>query len=269
MVDPSGIFEELHGELAISLIACRARLDKHAVHSLRTTARRLEALLGAVQRDHPRSANLQRSVKETLRPLKSLRGAAGPVRDMDVQRGLLATIAESLGHSESEAERRRLKADGEELDDRLQRRRKRLAAELASAVKDSERTLEDALDDVGSRVKELGKTPLFETAGELAVQSSAQLKEITRGSLHRYRKQTKAARYLGEMAKTSVPAKRLAKRLKTVLDHIGQWHDLMLLAREAKATIGKRSMITKALKVERGRAWGLAIRSVGNMRKRL
>jgi CHAD domain-containing protein len=262
MVNPGSIFEELHGELAISLIACRADPDKRAVHSLRTTTRRLEALLRAVQQDHPHSASLQRTVKEALRPLKSLRRAAGPVRDMDVQRGLVATIAASHGHTETEAERRKLKADCGDLDHRLRRRRKRLAKDLTSTAKEFELTLEAALEPVRGTLKKLGGTPLLEAAKGLTEQSSMHLKEITRGSLHRYRKQTKAARYLGEMEKTSGPAKRLAKRLKSVLDSIGRWHDWMLLAQEAKAAVGKGSMLTKAIKTEQNGTWLLAVRSV-------
>jgi CHAD domain-containing protein len=268
MVNPGSIFEELHGELAISLIACRADPDRRAVHSLRTSTRRLEALLRAVQQEHPHSTSLQRTIKEALRPLKSLRRAAGPVRDMDVQRGLVATIAESLERTETEAEHRKLKADCDDLDHRLRRRRKRLAKDLASTAKEFELTLEAALEPVKGTLEKLGGTLLLEAAKEITEQSSKHLKEITHGSLHRYRKQSKAARYLGEMEKTSGPAKRLAKRLKSVLDSIGRWHDWMLLAQELKAAIGKGSLLTKAIKRERNRTWVLAVRSVQRLQER-
>jgi CHAD domain-containing protein len=267
MVNPGSIFGKLHGDLALSLIACRAHPDKRAVHSLRTTTRRLEALLRAVQQDHPRSASLQRIIKEALPPLKNLRRAAGPVRDMDVQRGLVATIAERQGHTETEAERLKLKAECGDLDHRLRRRRKRLAKELASTAKEFELTLEAALEPAVGTLQKLGGTPLLEAAKGLAEQSSTQLKEITRGSLHRYRKQAKAARYLGEMEKTSVSAKRLAKRLKSVLDSIGRWHDWMLLVQEAKAAVGKGSRLTTAIKAERNRTWVLAARSVRRLQE--
>ncbi len=269
MANPGSIFEPLHGELAASLVACRDRPDKHAVHSLRTTSRRLEALLRAVQEDHPRAVSLQRSVKKALRCLKSLRGAAGPVRDMDVQRGMVIAIAESLGHTGSEAKQRRLKAECRQLDEVLLRWRKRFAAKLASAVRDSAQGLEQTLELVRGGLIRTRETSFLETARGLAVESSANLEDMSRGSLHRYRKQTKAARYVAEMEKTSVAAKRLAKRLKGVLDAIGRWHDLMLLAREATAIIGKQAMLTEAIKAERDRAWVLAVRSVERSRERL
>jgi hypothetical protein len=71
------------------------------------------------------------------------------------------------------------------------------------------------------------------------------------------------------METTSAPAKRLAKRLKGVLGEIGRWHDLMLLAREAKAALGRRSILTEAIKAERDRALELAARSVEKNRERL
>lgn len=269
MAQPGLIFEELHSELTAALAACRVRPDNRAVHSLRTTSRRMEALLLAVQEDHPRAISLQRSVKKALRRLKSLRGAAGPVRDIDVQRCLLGAVGETSEHAESEAERRRLKAECGQLDQSLLRRRKRLASKLASTVTDSEQALVQALEPVRDGVSELRETSFLKTTSVLAVRSSAQLKDGSRGSLHRYRKETKAARYLAEMETTSAPAKRLAKRLKGVLGEIGRWHDLMLLAREAKAALGRRSILTEAIKAERDRALELAARSVEKNRERL
>jgi CHAD domain-containing protein len=264
MVNPGRIFEELHGELAASLAACRARPDRQAVHSLRTTARRLEALLRMMRQGHPRAVTLRHRVKKALRPLKNLRRVAGPVRDMDVQRALVATIAETLGHSEPK--RKRLEVECRQLDEHLRHRRKRLAAALASSVRDSEQELEEAFEAVRGGVRRLPETSLLETARGLAVQSSTNLTDMNRESLHRYRKQTKAARYLAEMENKSAPAKRLATKIKGVLDAIGLWHDWMLLAQEAKAAFGSGSMLTEAMKAERERALRLAIHSVESFR---
>jgi CHAD domain-containing protein len=267
MANPDPIFKQLHGELITSLVACRARPDRKAVHSLRTTVRRVEALLLAVQSDHPRAATLQHSVKKVLLPLKRIRRAAGLVRDVDVQRGLLETIAQCQQHTKTEEEQKKLKADCGELDRHLRRRRKQLAKELASTAKEFEPTLEETLESAGSQLNPLDEIPFLTTARKLAAQSSMDLKEIKRGSLHRYRKQIKAARYLAEMDNPSVPAKRLAQRLKKMLDSIGRWHDWMLLGQEAKSAFGKHSILAKAVRAERNHTRTLAVRSVENLRK--
>ncbi len=95
------------------------------------------------------------------------------------------------------------------------------------------------------------------------------LNEIKRGSLHSFRKQIKAARYLAEMDNASAPAKRLAQQLKKMLNSIGRWHDWLLLGQEATSAFGKHSLLANAIRAERNRAWTLAIRSVENLRKSL
>jgi CHAD domain-containing protein len=265
MANPDPLFERLHGDVIASLVACRVRSDRKAVHSLRTMVRRIEALLFAVQQDHPRAATLQHSLKKTLRPLQIVRRAAGPVRDLDVQRGLIETIAQHQQHAKTAPERQKLRADCADLDRQLQRRRKPLAKELTSTAKQFEATLEEALESTASQLKPLDEIPLLATATRLAAQSSLNLKEIKRGSLHRYRKQIKAARYLAEMDTSSAPAKRLAQRLKKMLDSIGLWHDWMLLGQDAKSAFGKHSILATAIRSERNHAWTSAVRSVENL----
>jgi CHAD domain-containing protein len=267
MAIPGRIFEKLHGELAATLAVCRAHPDHRAVHSLRTTTRRLEALLGLMERDHPRAEMLRHRVKKALRPLKSLRRVAGPVRDIDVQRALVTTIAETLGHAESK--RKSVEAERRKLDEHLRRRRKRLAATLVSSVRDSEQELEEALEAVRGGLRKLPATSFVQAAQGLAMHSSTNLTDMGRESLHRYRKQTKAARYLAELETSSAPAKRLAKRLKEVLDAIGLWHDWMLLTQEAKVTLGNGSMLIATMKAERERALELALHSVESFREHL
>jgi CHAD domain-containing protein len=269
MANPASIFERLHGALITSLIACRMRPDRKPVHSLRTAVRRIEALLFAIRDDHPHAATLQHSVQKALYTLQSVRRAAGPVRDLDVQRGLIETIAQCPGYTKAEEERRKLKTECGELDRHLRRRRKKLAKGLASTAKEFEPTMEEALESAGSQLKQLEEKPYLATARRLAAKSSMELKEIKRGSLHRYRKQIKAARYLAEMDNTSIPAKRVAQRLKKTLDSIGRWHDWMLLGQEARLAFGKHSVLAKVLRTEGNHAWTLAVRSVENLRKSL
>jgi CHAD domain-containing protein len=224
-------------------------------------------LLRAVSEDHPQAECLRVDAKRVLRQLKTVRAAAGPVRDLDVQRRLTAEIAEKAGASGSVEERKRLAGDGKRLDERLHRRRKESAVKLTSVIRKAEPKLERSLGAIAEATARLRDTSLLKTARSIMLRSSLHLNDLSRESLHRYRKQTKAARYLAEMETTSVPAQRLAKRLRRVLDAIGRWHDLMLLAHDAKAVLGKRSMLAQAIREERDRALRLAVRSAGMIRQ--
>ena len=197
------MFEQLHAQLTTSLVACRVRPDHKAVHTLRTTVRRIEALLLALQNLHPRAAPLQQSLQQALQPLKRVRRAAGPVRDLDVQRGLVETITQRHQHATTNDQSQKLQADCAELDRHLRRRRKAFAKELASTANKLEPTLEEAFESAASHLKQLDSISLLAIARKIAVHSAMDLKthgpndlnEIKRGSLHSFRKQIKAARY--------------------------------------------------------------------------
>src|SRR4030095_14196963 len=60
--------------------------DSDQVHGLRTSARRLEAILSALSLDG------QRNARRVLKNFGQLRKHAGKVRDMDVLTGLAASI---------------------------------------------------------------------------------------------------------------------------------------------------------------------------------
>lgn len=152
MANLSSTFEQLHAELGKSLAACGDDADSRAVHSLRTTSRRIEALLRAVSEEHPRAELLRRDAERALRPLKKVRAAAGPVRDLDVQRKWVAEIAEAPGTSESAEERKRVGDECRRLDKILRHQRDSLAAKLSSFVKAEEPKLQHALEPIPSGI---------------------------------------------------------------------------------------------------------------------
>jgi CHAD domain-containing protein len=224
-------------------------------------------LLRAVSKDHPQAGRLRVDARHALRQLKRIRSSAGPVRDLDVQRRLIAEIIAKAGASRSAEEQKMLGDDGERLDESLRRRRKKLAVKLTLVLGNAKPKLERELASISDAMTGLGETSLLKPARTMMLHSSLHLKDLSRESLHRYRKQTKAARYLAEMEGTSVAAQRLANRLKRVLDAIGRWHDLMLLAQEAKGVLGKQSMLVEAIREERERALRIAVRSAGTIRQ--
>jgi CHAD domain-containing protein len=265
MANLSSTFERLHTDLAECLVACRADPNTHAVHSLRTTARRIEALLRMVLDDHPRATHLRRTIEKTLRQLKKVRRTAGRVRDLDVQRKLMVEIAETSHIVESVERQKEVSGECKELDCRLHWRRKQLAAKLTKNLKDAEPTLERALSRVTNAMGNMHEISPLKTARRMVLHNQLDFNGVSSDSLHRYRKRTKAACYLAEMQKTSPMAQRLAKRLKRVLDGIGRWHDLMLLSHESKAVLGKQSILTQAIKAERNRALSIATHSAGTI----
>ena len=261
----SPTFEKLSTELAEALVACRADPASRAVHSLRIAVRRIEALLHAMAEDHPRDERLRVDAEKALRQLKRVRQSAGPVRDLDVQRRLIADFTAKAAASRSAEMQKSLEDEARRLDARLHRQRKELAEKLTSTVRKAEPTLNRSLGVLAGAMPGWHPLSLLNMARRLVLRSSLHLENANPESLHLYRKQAKAARYLAEMERTSAPAQRLAKTLKPVLDVIGRWHDLLLLAEGAKAVLGKQSTLAEAIREERERAWKVALHSAASI----
>ena len=235
-------FEELHGRLAEALLACRADADARSVHALRTTTRRIEALLQKVLTEHPRAAKLDRRIEKALRQLKKVRKAAGPVRDIDVQRKLCAEIVEEVVKRRSEGEKKAVRDEGAKLDKFLRRQRRDCAKDVGETLREVEVKLERALTRAGAALVNVDGISMLKTAKQLVVEGSSA--HESGEDLHSLRKRMKAPRYLAEMQDTSRVAVTMAKDLKKVLDDIGRWHDLMLLEDATKSVLGKRSVLT-------------------------
>ncbi len=58
-------------------------------------------------------------------------------------------------------------------------------------------------------------------------------------NLHDFRKATKKARYVAESGGAERSSSSVAKALKRIQDAIGDWHDWLCLAKEAKAALGQ------------------------------
>jgi CHAD domain-containing protein len=198
------------------------------VHHVRTTARRLEAVLEII---YPEPTS---RVQKTLRGLKRLRKRAGAVRDLDVQAAALRTL--KIGR---EAERK---------------------ARLLSALADARAACETQFQEVirAKRTAKLRKR-LQQTAAEMAQASvppaqnghnwppvwidfdpvaaslrmfarlARQTKVLTAENIHAYRTRCKRIRYVAEMAGVSPESKRVVALLKRTQDAVGDWHDWQTL----------------------------------------
>lgn len=196
-----------------------------AVHSFRTSSRRLETLLEEIA---PRR---DRHGKKLLKMLNAIRRRAGKVRDLDVQ-------LEAL---------RSLKVPQEP------RRKTRLMQSLIELRLKHEGKLRKLLrkldiEEIHRRFKQVHKG--FETEGArdpLAVAQKIVAAAITGGSsmdgekLHRCRIAVKRARYAAELAEKSPAATEFIAELKCMQDALGNWHDWQLLTETAKKRLGEVS----------------------------
>ena len=194
------------------------------VHQVRTTARRLEAVLEIV---YPEPTT---RVAKTLRGLKRLRRRAGAVRDLDVQAAALRTLkigreaerkarllsALSDGRSEREAEFQ--KVIREKKTAKLRKRLQQTAAEMAQA------SVPPAQNGHNWPPVWIDFDPVSASLRMFA-RLSRQTKALTADNIHGYRTRCKRIRYVAEMAGASPESKRVVGLLKRVQDSIGDWHD--------------------------------------------
>jgi CHAD domain-containing protein len=262
MVDPGLIFEQLHSEFFAALEACRVRPRPKAVHALRTSTRRMEALLNAAKRRRRGNVKFGRRMDRALKALKPIRKAGGPVRDLDVQRRLLEELLKAKGPAMPLVERSVFNEGAAKLQAKLKKDRKDAAAELVAAIAAIEEKELRRISPLQADFSGVKWMSLLKDA-RAAQRRSAKGSDIgDPEGLHAYRKGSKSARYLAEMDKESAAAEQFAKRMKKVLDAIGAWHDWMLLTQLAKETVGKSSALVKGVKKERDRALRQAERAV-------
>ncbi len=221
--------------------ACVARLSKELsvrhVHRLRATIRRIESLASFTR---PRLSGKE---KETLKDLDALRKRAGKVHNLDIQMGLLG----SLANGSAARDRRELlqalsqkrqrhaqrlqdsigKADKQKFRDRVGR-----LIDSAGAVRAQSRKLDgpDVLDAMPKAIAQLQKL-----AKEFADRRSLRPKK-----LHQLRLQLKGIRYVAELSPESPAQAQLIQEIKSVQSAIGEWHDWAGLAQAAEKQFADR-----------------------------
>ena len=195
------------------------------VHQLRTTIRRTEALWQAHR--------LETSGKSRAlaRQFAKLRRRAGKVRDLDVQLQLLDSV--NIGGRAGAKDR----LEGA-LEDKRRSQEKKLLSELDGK----------GLKKLLKRMSSLHATA---TNGNLMGSASAQvgrdlkaLKIVGRKStpftleqLHNFRIRCKKIRYTAELLPQTPDVTVLIKKLKTMQDAVGEWHDWLNLAQTAEAEL--------------------------------
>jgi CHAD domain-containing protein len=244
------------------VVSCRVESAEKAVHTVRTGSRRLEALLRKVLEDHRGAAGLHREAEKALKQLDTIRRLAGSVRDLDVQRKLAEETKDEMSARRSAAVRENVAKEYERLDGYLKRRRERGADALREGLTKRELKVERALERTAEEMKELAANApsALVTARRWTQRSAAKMGELHAGNLHDFRKRTKAARYVAELQKESLAAKRFARELRGVQDAIGEWHDWELLSQVVKDVVGEDSLMVGALMKKRDSSFRAALR---------
>jgi CHAD domain-containing protein len=260
--------------------------EPEAVHRLRTSSRRLQAIVQATLREAGPAANaLERPARAWLRQLKQTRRAAGAVRDLDVQRKLLEKwMGERMPEQDatpasSEAIPLPISAEmkqAETLDAWLKGVRKHLAHGMQKQIRKRQQGLAErqgALFTAITRVppgEPRAPRPADAVALEDFVRAADAMPLLHAENLHDFRKATKKARYVAEASAEGQRPSRVAKALKRVQDAIGDWHDWLCLGEEAKAALGQDAPeLTAAFKGEIERHLAAAVKTTQSMRGRL
>ncbi len=257
-----------------------ADADPDAVHRMRTGSRRLQALLEATLREAgPAGHALERPARAWLRELKQVRRAAGPVRDLDVQRKLLEDwIGKQMPEQETapagEASRPAEIKEAEMLDAWLKGERKHLARGMQKQIKKRQQALEESQGTLFTAITRvpLGRHSVLRTADAAALEEFVRATDampLLHGeNLHDFRKATKKARYLAEAGTEGESS--VAKALKRIQDAIGEWHDWLCLGEELQEALGQDAPeLTAAFRDETERHFAAALKTTQSMRGRL
>lgn len=247
--------------------------DVAAIHHARTDSRRLDAALDALERETCETARMRKSSAKLRKLLKKVRHRAGAVRDLDVHLGLLQKLSAEGSAEASPGGGGAIDCEIAALDSELEQRRGKLAAKFQKKSDGWREKLERRGDAVLEAAGEAGDPPAGVHAAELALENFAELCRkmpvLDAGNLHEFRKGAKHARYIAEGGEDE-RSQRMAKRLKRVQDAIGDWHDWLELAGEAREALkGCRNELVKRIEERRERQFGAAMRTTERVREEL
>lgn len=298
----------LADQLRENLQKCADHPDVVAVHDTRTGTRRLQATIESLLRELPpgdAADPLRAAAAALLRQLKKIRHAAGPVRDLDVHRRLLHKLvkraldagreqrgarirAEAAGISphledqealETAAAGRRttgIEQDAGHLDTWLKHKRSHLAVDLQRGASGRIAKLDKGLEDFVAAMRgRRGRTARKKPPGVVALDSFARLatemQVLDAGNLHDFRKGAKKARYVAELAaQDDEYAQQVGATLKQLQDEIGDWHDWLILAEEARTALGDGATELPGLvEAEREKHFVAAMKTAAKLRGRL
>jgi len=225
------------------------------VHQFRTTLRRIESAIA------PAAAVLTSKDQKVLADLKRIRKSAGRLRDVDVQLEALSSLTIDRGFDQKK-----------QLQQTLERKRKRRAAKLETSLKE----FSESLPKVARLAKRVAEAHSDNSQGEVdfnrlamdqwshaAVKYELNTKRnFSPDALHDLRLDLKRVRYTAEMA-TQNGNKTLISQAKRIQDAIGQWRDLATLTETAEEVLNnyQNSSLVSLLKNLSGAKQVAAVRT--------
>ncbi|MFT4111732.1 CHAD domain-containing protein [Silvibacterium sp.] len=276
----------LAGKLRENLEACARDHEPRvgAVHDVRTSTRRIEALLETFSRKKSGTparagASAQEALDDVLGRwrglLKKIRRAAAPVRDLDVHRKLLGELMKNWAAAQSEPEKRLceqavdldawLRSHREKASRPLRRHAEKWAAMLVKLTAETCKVSEEIPPESGVlRQRNTGARTALESFAHL----SSAIELLHGENLHDFRKGAKKARYMAESDGANAYAGVVSSTIKQVQDAIGDWHDWEVLAEEAQEALGDVEL-AEYLARDRDHRYAEALRVTQTMRGRL
>ncbi|MCU1306504.1 MAG: hypothetical protein JWN45_1199 [Acidobacteriaceae bacterium] len=225
------------------------------VHQFRTTLRRIESAIV------PAAAVLTSKDQRLLADLKRIRKSAGKLRDIDVQLEALSSLTIDRGFDQKK-----------QLQQALERKRKRRAAKLEDSLKE----FSESLAKVARLAKKVAESHSDNSQGEVdfnrlamdqwshaAVKYELSTKRnFSPDVLHDLRLDLKRVRYTAEMGSQN-GNKRLILQAKRIQDAIGQWRDLATLTETAEEVLNnyQNSSLVSLLKNLSGAKQVAAVRT--------
>jgi len=206
------------------------------VHSLRTNARQLEAIVDALMLDS------KKKTRQMLKSVAPVRKAAGDVRDMDV----LVSHVLALSGNDGDDSLVRL---AEHLGERRVESARDLSQTVAAKRKAARRSLKQYAQLVGKEFD--GKKRILAKAEPVAAELVTELTdwpELSAENIHPFRIKVKRLRYMLQLAKSSDP--KIMDDLGRVKDLVGDWHDWQELAKIAKSVLDPQEDGLALLKID-------------------
>ncbi len=274
---------QLTDALKESLMRCASDPDVEAVHTTRTGTRRIEAALEAKLRNAgaqhvDESDPLAKAACDWERLLKRVRRAAAPVRDLDVHRKLLkkfAPNAERQAKVEADASQRSMVDQVQKLDDALRAGREKQVIRLMKNAEKWAAQFDGLFAAFAAALRQ--KPAVRRRKPDAAAQAldafarlSSRMLQLDAENLHDFRKGAKKARYMAEAGGEDEYAGTVGKALKRLQDEIGDWHDWLVLAEEARDVLGDAgAQLTAEIERIRDSHYETAMKVAGRMRGKL
>ncbi len=227
-----------------------------AVHALRTSMRRVEAIVAALKMER------KKPVRRLIKAIKAVRKAAGAVRDIDVLAGIALTLARNCRDDSLLRLLWRLHglriASARRLVDAVRAHRKDACRCLKRFSRQIEKwfTVENP-----AKTAETDWVALHRQAAARLLKHLEIWPELDARNLHPFRIKVNELRYVLQLTKDTDSALMLA--LDRARNQIGDWHDWRQLARIAEKTLDPatdRAVLGRIAETE-DRKFNLALRA--------